>query len=332
VALPTLGPTDLSKTQIAGGAGERGGAADGQPVEASCDREADGSLSVFAHIPKTGGTTFRRSYLTAAFPRDERWILSGAEKNAEDLERFLRLDEKQRRRIKIVAGHNAEVLRAHVPNARFFTVVRDPVERAVSSYLHVLFHPGADASLWPDVREKRMGLREFVLKYERPNAQSWQLFGEGAFDERTITDTLRSRYELVGYTEAFDQFVFLLHVLEGFPLCLYNNRLVRKERAAFLPSADDLAFIYDLNEQDVRLHRAARIEFQRKIDNLPFETRTTMTRYLDALGQFRAATGGDPTRALRLEEGHIPDAQAVRLFEFVFGRRPNTPPQGVPSA
>jgi hypothetical protein len=258
------------------------------------------SLLVFDHIPKTAGTTFRRSYLTAALPRGQRWILTGGDRNAEDLKRFLKLSAARRQRIRIVAGHHAEALRLHLPAARFMTIVRDPVDRVISSYLHALFHPGGEA-LWPDVREHQMGLKEFVLKYERPNTQSAQLLGEGRFDEPEIRRRLRGRYALVGYTEAFDQFVFLLHVLEGFPLYLYNNRLVRKERDTYSPSADDLQFLRELNAQDVLLHQVVRAEFQRQIDQLPGKVQDTMARYLEALARFRDETEGDPTQAIRFD-------------------------------
>ncbi len=260
-----------------------------------------GSLVVFDHIPKTAGTTFRRSYLIAAFPRNERWILSGGDKNAEDLERFLALPAERRRGFKVVAGHRADTLRGSLPDARFVTLVRDPVDRVVSSYLHAMFHADEKA-LWPDVREHRMGLREFVQKYEIPNLQSVQLLGQGRFDEQEIKEGLQNRYALVGCTEAFDQFIFMLHVREGFPLCLFNNRLVRRERSEYATSVEDLAFIRDLNAQDLVLHRVVRAEFQRQIDELPYASYARMTRFLRTLERFREATYGDPTMSMRLDD------------------------------
>jgi hypothetical protein len=51
--------------------------------------------------------------------------------------------------------------------------------------------------------------------------------------------------------------------------------------------------------------------------------RAMMDRYLDALDRFRAATAGDPTQALRLEDGHLPDEQAADIFAYVFDRQPS---------
>ncbi len=90
----------------------------------------------------------------------------------------------------------------------------------------------------------------------RRNAQSRILLGEDYehLDNAGITQRLDARYMLVGYTEAFDEFVFMLHMTEGLPLCQYGNRLVRAERQSYQPSADDLARVRQANVVDTRLH------------------------------------------------------------------------------
>src|SRR5688572_7297462 len=219
-----------------------------QRIRASHVRRADRRtetrrhrLVVFDHIPKTAGTTFRRSYLTCALRADERWILAGGEANQQDRERFLATPPAERARVRVVAGHHVESLRPHLPGARFVTVVRDPVQRAISSYLHVMFHAGAETSR-AALRVEQPTLAQFAQRYETPNVQSRVLLGEDHDDlpPDEIRTRLDSRYALIGYTEAFDEFVFLLHLSEGLPLCLYNNRLVRAERERFVPSPEDL--------------------------------------------------------------------------------------------
>ena len=194
-------------------------------------------LLVFDHIPKTAGTTFRRSYLTAALPAAERWILGGGETNARDRERFLSLPSAQRDRIRVVAGHEAGSMRPELPGARFITVVRDPIQRAISSYLHARFHEGGE-KLWPDVREQLLSLAQFAQRYIPPNYQSRVVLGDDyeGLDADRIRQRLSERYALVGYTEAFDEFVYLLHEIEGLPLCPYANRLVRPERESYVPA------------------------------------------------------------------------------------------------
>jgi hypothetical protein len=246
-------------------------------------------LLVFDHIPKTAGTTFRRSYLTAALPASERWILGGGETNARDRERFLSLPSAQRDRIRVVAGHDAESMRPQLPGARFITVVRDPVQRAISSYLHARFHEGGE-KLWPDVREQGMSLEQFAQQYISSNYQSRIVLGDDyeRLDPDRIRHRLRDRYSLVGYTEAFDEFVYLLHEIEGLPLANYGNRLVRAERESYVPSATDLESVQRSHAIDALLHQIVKEDFQSRIDALSADSRDRLQQFLSSLRAFRA--------------------------------------------
>jgi hypothetical protein len=272
-------------------------------LEAAARRESRPPLLVFDHIPKTAGTTFRRSYLTCALPRDERLILSGGEHNESERQRLISMPPDERQRLRIVAGHGAEALRPHLPGARFITLIRDPVDRAISSYLHARFHEGGD-DLWAAVRQNGLTLGEFVQQYEPPDAQSRLLLGDdyATLDAEGIGRRLRARYALVGYTEAFAEFIFLLHRNEGLPLCLFNDRLVRAERSEYVPSAADVDLVRRLNEADTRLHRIVREDFHARLDRLNPPERQTLARYLDTLNAFRADTHGDVSQAVRLDD------------------------------
>ena len=246
-------------------------------------------LLVFDHIPKTAGTTFRRSYLTAALPAAERWILGGGETNARDRERFLSLPPAQRDRIRVVAGHDADSMRPRLPGARFITVVRDPVQRAISSYLHARFHEGGE-KLWPDVREQGMSLEQFTQRYIPSNFQSRILLGDDyeGLDADRIRRRLGDRYALVGYTEAFDEFVYLLHEIEGLPLATYGNRLVRAERQSYVPSETDLESVRGSHSVDALLHQIVKKEFQSRIDALSADSRERLQQFLASLHAHRA--------------------------------------------
>lgn len=259
-------------------------------------------MLVFAHVPKTGGTTFRRSYLTAALPREERWILSGAGENEADRRRFLAMPESKRRRYRIVAGHHAGTLRPYLPQARFLTVVREPVARTISEYLHAMHHPGA-AAIWATARREGLALGAYVERYDRQNVQSRMLLGDSCdtLDDHALGRYLDDHYALVGYTEAFDEFVFLLHLTEGLPLCFYRNRLVRPERATFTPSPEDLELVTRATAVDARLYRVARKRFDARLAALAPETRRKLERWKAALHEFRQRTDLD------VEAERLPD-------------------------
>ena len=188
-----------------------------------------------------------------------------------------------------MAGHDADLLRPHLPGARFITVVRDPVERTISSYLHARFHEGGER-LWPDVREQNLSLSQFTDRYIPANAQSRILLGEGyeRLDDEGISQRLSARYALIGYTEAFDEFVFMLHVTEGLPLCQYGNRLVRAERESYQPPAEDLARVRQVNDVDARLHALVKAAFQSRIAALTGPLRGQLREFLGSLRAFRS--------------------------------------------
>src|SRR5205085_9982056 len=84
-----------------------------------------------------------------------------------------------------------------------------------------------------------------------------------------------------------------------------------------------LDFVREFNAQDQLLHRIVRVQFQKRLDSLSPEQSATLGRYLELFERFRAATHGDPRRSLRLDESAV-DPEAIRSFEFVFGRPPRS--------
>ena len=203
----------------------------------------------------------------------------------------------------MVSGHNAGKLRGFYPEARFLTLVREPVARAISSYLHAKYHHDAWEHTGRKFQELGMSLAQYVEANwleQQHNLQSGILLGSASDhnalnnDEEMIA-TIRSRFHLVGYTEAVELFLFYLHLTEGFPLVLFNNRLVRQERATFQATAEDLAVIERHNQLDRRIYCAARMEFDRKVGEIwSNETEQFYRKYLEALELYRSETQRNP--------------------------------------
>ncbi len=96
---------------------------------------------IFVHISKTAGTTFNYSYLAAAFPDTERFVVSGTQpQNREDIARLIALRPAQKRRLRVIAGHNTRGLGEHFENAKYLTLFRHPYQQVLSFYLHSLHH------------------------------------------------------------------------------------------------------------------------------------------------------------------------------------------------
>jgi hypothetical protein len=260
-------------------------------------------IYVFDHIFKTGGTTFNLSYSPAAFEPDEVLVLRGSQgANVEDLQAALALSTEQRARLKLIAGHNAGKLRGCFPDARFVTLVRDPVARAISSYLHAKYHEDARELAGRRIQEQRISLTQYVTDWfeAQHDFQSRVLLGSESRQNPPKSDAemiaaIGSRFHLVGYTEALELFLFYLHLTEGFPLVLFNNRLVRQERVAFEATAEDLTVMEHYNQMDSRVYRVARLEFDRKVAEVwTSETERFYRKYLDALEFYRSETLRNP--------------------------------------
>jgi Sulfotransferase family len=272
-------------------------------------------MYVFDHIYKTGGTTFNFSYLPSAFDPDEVLVLRGSrEGNREDLQSAMALSTEQTARLRLISGHNAGKLRSRYLDARFLTLVRDPVARAISSYLHAKYHEDGWENVGRRIQEQGTSLAQFVKtrRQVQRDYQSRILLGykptrwlgprlrigsrrRAPQNHAEIIATIGSRFHLVGYTEAIELFLFYLHVTEGFPLVLFNNRLVRQERATFQATAEDLAVIERYNQLDRRIYCAARMEFDRKVGEIwSNETEQFYRKYLEALELYRSETQRDP--------------------------------------
>lgn len=261
---------------------------------------------IFDHTFKTAGTTFNLSYLPAAFQPEERCIVPGfLEPNRLELERLAALPAEERGRFKVIAGHNAGRLRPVCPEARWLTLVRSPAERVISGYLHARFHGDAWEAVGREIHENNISLAQFVeldlfaRRYaEFVSMHDWQartLLGpEWApsllKDRVAIAERIRSRFHLVGYCEAFERFLFFLHLTEGFPLVLFNNRLVSQERRAFYATAEDVLAIERYIQADRVVYECARQEFDRRVAEIWNEERNrAYDRYLEALEEFRHA-------------------------------------------
>lgn len=242
-------------------------------------------LIAFVHVPKTAGTTlntiFRDVYGTAAtckvmmrgmswaVPRWPWWpqqlISPGS------LRRF-RQRLQSNHELRVVHGHFDMTLAAELPaDTDYITLLRDPIERAISHYHH--FRRRQQDNLHALARER--SLADWVSNcrlVEMDNGQTRRLAGAtrlpiGHIDDSVFAQAQANlrRFALVGLSEQFTDFQLLMQARYGWPCQRYARQNVGRHPASAELDADTLSTLVNCNQWDIELYAYARNLFERSL-------------------------------------------------------------------
>ena len=222
-----------------------------QPISARpCVAPRRPDALIFLHVPKTAGTTLwlilRRQYSPAAVVRCD----------ADDFAPLHALTPPERDQTRVFLGHFPFGLHQQLDRpATYVTVLRDPVERTLSRYAHVLrdgpddaCRPG-DACRPDDAARPGLSLEAYLTQGlgEKDNWQTRLLAGpeamalpEGQCDRDVLEQAQRhlaERFVVAGLTERFEETVLLLQRTFGWRLPCYARENVgpRRLRQAQVP-------------------------------------------------------------------------------------------------
>ena len=231
------------------------------------------------------------------------------EQNLKDIDFLKCIEEDEKHKFRIIAGHNAGLLRGTFTDAKFITLIREPVARAISGYLHAKYHPDAKEIIGKYIERNNITLAQFIKEdlfakcyadfVSLQNGQSKILLGKdyNMFDiknRQVLCDSVRSRYHLVGYTESLALFLFFLHITEGVQLAWFNYRLIRKERNTYKPSHEDLETVKQFNQVDLALYSILKLDFDRRVAlQWNPKLKVLYQNYCRALEKFRKDTRND---------------------------------------
>ncbi len=197
------------------------------------NRASNQPAVIFLHIPKTAGSTLhhiiRRQY------RPRHIYHMGSQADAPD--KFKKQSDAQRAQIRVLMGHFEMGIDAFLPQpSTYFTVLRDPMARAVSYFSHV--RRDADHYCHELVTTNQMDLETFIASGEdvmMDNGQTRMLagvlynipFGQCGEDVLAAAKrNLRDRFAFVGLTERFDESLLLMRHHFGWRNLYYTRRNV----------------------------------------------------------------------------------------------------------
>lgn len=264
-----------------------------------CNGEV-GRLLVFVHIPKTAGTTLNSILAHQYLPNDiyeimmrgMSWIAPRQTMLPRPLISFSKLRRfksalKNQHNLQVIHGHFDMSLGKHLPsNAEFVTLLRDPVERAISHYYHYRrlttdsVHPLAMRSTLAEW----VGTRGLV---EMDNGQTRRLAGEmglpvGEVSSLTLAKAkanLANKFAVVGLAERFAESQILLHRQFKWPYCRYPARNVDHHRLWRTEvSGEILKIVEHCNRFDRELYRFAAELFEHAADKIDMDREISLLK------------------------------------------------------
>jgi hypothetical protein len=219
-------------------------------------------LLVFVHIRKTAGTTVRRIIKRQNKRRSTRMVPNYFVEPDRSLETARVLATTTPRGVRAVHGHMLFWPDLPWPaGTRFFTFLRDPVERTISHYCWLRersrkFTASLDQALVEGLIHDNLQTR--VLAASMPSVATEETL------ERAVANL--DRLSAIGLTERFDESVVLMTRAFGWQPMAYRSENVtagRPPQRDFPPDA--LATVARYNALDLELYRRVRERFEREV-------------------------------------------------------------------
>jgi len=265
---------------------------------------------VFVHVPKAAGSTFtailRHHYPGAAFDGGIN-VFQRFEQAIPRLEAAATRSDLRAISAEVTFG----LADRYLPDARFVTILREPVERTLSQFW--FFKAGRGAGLisprLPPPQPSLTVADAVEAGYLLDNLQTRLLCGIVSPSDPLPADALEQaerilaqRFFLVGTTEHFDAFLALLNVELGWPTVAYRRTQVNADnRGRETLATDELRLVEDANMLDRQLYGFARQLLEDALASAgdEVETELEVIRRAQALER-------------RGRKGEAPDAAAIR--------------------
>jgi len=251
-------------------------------------------LFIHLHIPKTGGTTLRdiiqRQY------RSEKILMIPKLEESESI--LKEVSTSQIKQLKLIQGHLKYGIHNHFHRrAKYFAIIRDPINRVLSTYYYVLNQKNNPQNL--STTNNQMTIYDFVQSGVNPfliNGQTQLISGKtGDIDNPIIEseelfslakENIENDFLFLGITEMFDETILILKNMLGWHMPYYSiaNRTKKKPNYdAVNPTI--ISFIKEHNQLDIKLYNITKTSLLNRIaeENDIFQNRINKFKKINRL-------------------------------------------------
>ena len=251
-------------------------------------------LFIHLHIPKTGGTTLRdiiqRQY------QSEKILMIPKLDESEDI--LKEVSTSQINQLKLIQGHLKYGIHNHFHRrAKYFAIIRDPINRVLSTYYYVLSQKNNPQNL--STSNNQMTIYDYVQSGVNPfliNGQTQLISGKTGNIENPIIkseelfslakENIENDFLFLGITEMFDETILILKNMLGWHMPYYSiaNRTKNKPNYdAVDPTV--ISFIKEHNQLDIKLYNITKTSLLNKIaeENDIFQNRINKFKKINKL-------------------------------------------------
>jgi hypothetical protein len=224
-------------------------------------------LLIFTHIPKAAGSTLA-AFLRTQYPGEQTLDVTPLT-SAERVARLEQLPDS----VRLVIGHARFGLHRHTAReCRYFTLLRDPVERIISGLHYIRRTPG---HMWhAQFAGGTAGLPELAALQR--DIQTKYIAGipsrtdAGPAELEQAKANLEQDYAVAGLSEAFDESLLLMAEEFGWTKTDYTARNVTRDRPARAAYSEaELAAVRETNQLDQQLYDFAQSRFRERLAAQP---------------------------------------------------------------
>jgi len=243
---------------------------------------------IHLHAPKTGGTTLNHIFFRQYRRRGVRKIQG--HRYEEHLAEITGQPDHEKQGYRAIIGHMYFGLHQQLPQqARYVTIIREPVHRVLSQFHHVRTDPRQP--LHDAIARKRIDLAEFIRREmmllvdnglvrlisgarDVPFGQCTRTMLEVAFEN------IEEHFAVVGLTERFDETMLMIQRAFDWRMPLYEPRNIRRSSRPRPPEApENIELVQDANQLDLELYETVAQRFTESVDRLGDDFEHRLKRY-----------------------------------------------------